>query len=268
MSVIDILTRVDAICQKYDKYDIEKHKEQQISGGDAFSRLYSVVDRDVDAALQKANDAANEKNRAAVVTINAEIRRTKARLREEIPKLQRLAQKRVKGLPSDELDARSDLVLALAERIESVPDGMGTGGRQTGNWRTSNTRMEIKIDSSPTVGDMRSEYYEMTEEAKQFRQEYDVRKAKQDQDLDVIGEGLDTLKNMAEDINEEIDRQVPLMDEIDSKVDQATSSLKSTNVRLKETVTKLRSSRNFCIDIILLCIILGIAAYLYNVLKK
>lgn len=70
---------------------------------------------------------------------------------------------------------------------------------------------------------------------------------KQDQGLDYIAEGLDTLKNMAEDINEvhlyryillmlcffgscrsdsltatytlqELDRQEPLMDEIDTKV--------------------------------------------------
>ncbi|KAK7245147.1 hypothetical protein RIF29_39982 [Crotalaria pallida] len=68
-----------------------------------------------------------------------------------------------------------------------------------------------------------------------------------DQGLEVIAEGLDTLKNMAHDMNEELDRQVPLMDEID---------------------TKLLSRRNFCIDIVLLIIILGIAAYLYNVLKK
>ncbi|GMP85094.1 hypothetical protein CsSME_00038388 [Camellia sinensis var. sinensis] len=38
----------------------------------------------------------------------------------------------------------------------------------------------------------------------------------------------------------------------------------TTNVRLKDTVNQLRSSRNFCIDIILLCIILGIAAYIYK----
>ncbi|KAL0336889.1 UNVERIFIED_CONTAM: DnaJ protein P58IPK, partial [Sesamum calycinum] len=102
------------------------------------------------------------------------------------------------------------------------------------------------------------------------------------QGLDVIAEGLDTLKNMAQDMNEEVDRQVPLMDEIDTKVDKATADLKNTNVRLKDTVIsttlspifavfmellvflQLRSSRNFCIDIILLCVILGIAAYLYK----
>ncbi|MCL7036975.1 hypothetical protein MKW94_012074, partial [Papaver nudicaule] len=107
------------------------------------------------------------------------------------------------------------------------------------------------------------DFYKQTEESNQFRGEYEMRKIRQDQGLDVIAEGLDTLKNMASDMNEELDRQVPLADEIDSKVDRATSDLKNTNVRLKHTVNQLRSSRNFCIDIILLCIILGIAAYLY-----
>ncbi|CAL5351017.1 unnamed protein product [Camellia sinensis] len=95
-----------------------------------------------------------------------------------------------------------------------------------------------------------------------------MRKMKQDQGLEVISEGLDTLKNMAHDLNEEMDRQVPLMDEIDTKVDKAASDLKNTNVRLKDTINQLRSSQNFCIDIILLCIILGIAAYLYKVDQK
>ena len=83
------------------------------------------------------------------------------------------------------------------------------------------------------------------------------------------------------------------------QVDKAAADLKITNVRLKDTVNQvielstlqslnfysfkkhpdlgfflnltqvsilfqLRSSRNFCIDIVLLIIILGIAAYLYK----
>lgn len=72
---------------------------------------------------------------------------------------------------------------------------------------------------------------------------------------------------MARAMDEEMDKQVGVLDEMDEKTDRAASDLKSTNVRLKDTLNKLRSSRNFCLDIILLCIILGIAAYLYNVLK-
>ncbi|KAF8042497.1 hypothetical protein BT93_A0968 [Corymbia citriodora subsp. variegata] len=266
MSVIDILTRVDSICKKYDKYDVEKHKDSNnVSGEDAFARLYAAVEADVEAAEQKAAAASSEKNRASAVALNAEIRRTKARLLEEVPKLQRLAMKKVKGLSSEEFAARADLVLALPDRIESIPDGTAPAPKKAGGWTTSASRAEIKFDSD---GRMDSDFFQQTEESSQFRQEYEMRKLKQDQGLDVIAEGLDTLKNMAHDMNEEFDRQVPLMDEIDTKVDKAASDLKNTNVRLKDTVNQLRSSRNFCIDIVLLCIILGIAAYLYNVLKK
>ncbi|GAB2212321.1 hypothetical protein Droror1_Dr00020280 [Drosera rotundifolia] len=56
----------------------------------------------------------------------------------------------------------------------------------------------------------RLEQLETSEEAK-------ARGANSDQGLDVIPKGLDTLKDMAQDMNEEFDKQVPLMDEIDEK---------------------------------------------------
>ncbi|GAB2216243.1 hypothetical protein Droror1_Dr00024013 [Drosera rotundifolia] len=73
MSVIKILTRVDTICKKYDKYNVDKLNDSS----------------------NKAEVAKDEKNRTVAVALNAEIQRTKARLMEEVPKLQRLGTKRV-----------------------------------------------------------------------------------------------------------------------------------------------------------------------------
>ncbi|CAI0470292.1 unnamed protein product [Linum tenue] len=264
MSVIDLITRVDSICRKFDKYDVDKQAELNVSGDDAFARLYAVVEAELDSTIEKAESVASAKNRAAVVAINAEIRRTKARLLDEIPKLQRLAMKKVRGLSREELEARSDLVSALKDRIASVPDGTTTAAQPSSNGGAS-ASTGIKFNSNYD-GSFDSDYFQNTEETDRFRQEYEMRKMKQE-GLDVIAEGLDTLKDMAHDMNEELERQVPLVDEIDEKVDKASSDLRNTNVRLKDTVNQLRSSRNFCIDIILLCLVLGIAAYLYNVLK-
>ncbi|RID76027.1 hypothetical protein BRARA_B03027 [Brassica rapa] len=92
MTVIDILTRVDTICKKY---DVDKQRESNISGDNAFARLYGAFETQIETALEKAEIVTKEKNRTSAVAMNAEIRRIKARLAEEVPKLQRLALKRV-----------------------------------------------------------------------------------------------------------------------------------------------------------------------------
>ena len=52
MSVIDLLTRVDSICQKYERYDVDKQKNLNVSGDDAFARGYAAVDAEIEAALE------------------------------------------------------------------------------------------------------------------------------------------------------------------------------------------------------------------------
>uniref|UniRef100_A0A7C9CC69 t-SNARE coiled-coil homology domain-containing protein n=1 Tax=Opuntia streptacantha TaxID=393608 RepID=A0A7C9CC69_OPUST len=268
MSLVDIITRVDAICKKYDKYDVDKQRDSAAlsAADDPFARFYSEFESNVDAALQKSEAAMTEQNRAVAVAMFAEVRRTKARLLQELPKLQKLAHKKVRGLSREELEARNDLVYALKDRIESILDGTPGAPKQTGGWAASVSKTGIGIDLSSDAR-LHAEYFRQTEESEQFRQEYEMRKLKQDEGLDYIAEGLDTLKDMARAMDEEMDKQVGLLDEIDEKADRAASDLKTTNVRLKDTLNKLRSSRNFCLDIVLLCIILGIAAYLYNALK-
>ncbi|KAL2938289.1 Syntaxin-72 [Bienertia sinuspersici] len=94
MSVIQILFRVDEICKKYEKYDVDKQRDRNATGDDAFSRLYETIESDIEGAIRKSEMVAMETNRAKSVATNAEIRRTKARLLEEVAKLQKLAYKK------------------------------------------------------------------------------------------------------------------------------------------------------------------------------
>ncbi|PWA22386.1 syntaxin-71 [Artemisia annua] len=219
MGVADLITRVDAICKKYEKYDIDKLKDanNNINTNDAFASLYTAIESDLDQVIEKSEVAAAEKNRAFAVALNAEIRRSKARLLEELPKLQRLAFKKVKGLSKDELEARNELVSALKERIEAVPDGATRKPQPTHGLESSSSNRKIKFGST-LDGTFDNTYYQQTDETNKFREEYEMRRLRQDEGLDVIAQGLGTLKNMAKDMQEEVDRQIPLMDEIDDKV--------------------------------------------------
>jgi len=54
MSLVDTITRVDAICKKYDKYDVDKQRDSAAlsAADDPFARFYSEFESNVDAALQ------------------------------------------------------------------------------------------------------------------------------------------------------------------------------------------------------------------------
>ncbi|KAG7010621.1 Syntaxin-71, partial [Cucurbita argyrosperma subsp. argyrosperma] len=237
ITVIDLIFRVDSVCQRYEKYDVQKQRELNAYGDGVFSRLFAAVELETHAALQI---------RAAAVAMNAEVRRKKARLMDEVPKLCKLALKKVKGVPKEELEVGDDLVLALQERIKAIPDRSTSGAKQSGGWASSASSNNIKFDLSD--GNFESEYFQHSEESSQFRNEYDMRKMKRaceflyhfyamEISLDIISEGLDVLKNLAHDMNEmsveELNSQVPLIDEIDSKI-------KNTNVRLKKTLYEVR----------------------------
>lgn len=81
----------------------------------------------------------------------------------------------------------------------------------------SPSQPEVHIEMS----DMRNGgdgHYDETEENKAFQMEWDQRKSKQDEDLDVIEQGLGNLQNIAQDMGSEVNKQDELLDEIDTQV--------------------------------------------------
>jgi len=88
-----------------------------------------------------------------------------------------------------------------------------------------------------------------------------------DAELDNVSKGVNVLRNMAEHMGQEIELQGVMINEITGQVDHANAHLDTLNKRLKGILNKYRKGDRFCIDFILICVICGIAAYLYNAIK-
>jgi uncharacterized coiled-coil DUF342 family protein len=89
-----------------------------------------------------------------------------------------------------------------------------------------------------------------------------------DEKLQRIGEGVNVLKEIAVEMGKEIETQNVMISELDHKVDKAQAQLDNLNKRLKNILTKMRKGDRFCVDLILLIIVLGLAAYIYNYVRK
>lgn len=70
-------------------------------------------------------------------------------------------------------------------------------------------------------------------------QEWEYAKMRQDAQLDRIEKGVGTLGEMAKGMQEELDKQNPVIDDIDTQLNKVTSQLKSNNAKLKGLVTQV-----------------------------
>ncbi|OUS47772.1 syntaxin of plants 71 [Ostreococcus tauri] len=215
-------------------------KIAKMKGTEAFAAMLGGAETILDELLEKAAAVKSERNRAAVATLNAEVRRGKNYLRGEIPKLRKAARTKAAGTTEQDAVAMLEIVDDFETRVEAVADGV--------------TRGLPPQKRKPAGG----------ESSEAFRQEFEARKAKQDQGLDVISRGLGVLKDIGGEMTEEMRRQQPITDAIEDKLDSVNAEIRTANARLKDTVTKMRSSRKFCVDCMLICVILGVALSVYK----
>lgn len=70
-------------------------------------------------------------------------------------------------------------------------------------------------------------------------QEWEYAKKRQDAQLDRIEKGVGTLGDMAKSMQEELDKQNPIIDDIDTQLNRVTNQLKSNNAKLKGLLTQV-----------------------------
>lgn len=268
MNVTDVLLRSQAIYSKYEKYDSLGAAREKTD--DPFLDELNMVQDKVQDMQLRSEEIAAEKNRALKAALNAELRKTKATLLEQaIPLLEKMARKG-KGLTPERIAARQAQVAELKQTIEDISDGVHSARKPQRPFGHGSPGKggEITINATQADGRFESQdYYTHTDQTRAFQQEWAAAKSRQDQQLESIETGLGQLKEIGAAMNEELQRHDVLINEVDEKMDKVTKELQTNNMRLKGLVTKMRSTRNFVVDIVLICILLAIGLYLYNFFK-
>ncbi|PNH07677.1 Syntaxin-71 [Tetrabaena socialis] len=299
MSIYDLIQRTNTILKKYEKYDAPI-KTRGAKTDDPFQEELQEVEAELEKLLEAASDVALEQNRALIAAKNAEIRRAKnVLLTDALQSLEKKV-KKGKGVNKQIIADRQGQIKDLIERIYAVPDGMSMAANRRPARTYAKGK---KGDAVYLNGEFESNaanqdgYYSHTEGTQKFEKEWEEAKKAQDKRLERIEQGVVELGDMARNIGErpwrrwtdnlpsspprprhptnishpppcsspgeEVDRQAPVIDDIEQQMDKVTSSLKTNNAKLKAMVGKMRSSRNFCVDIILVSILLAIGAYIY-----
>mmetsp|Transcript_31246 Transcript_31246/g.69516 ORF Transcript_31246/g.69516 Transcript_31246/m.69516 type:complete len:277 (+) Transcript_31246:295-1125(+) len=271
MSLFDLLQRAQYLAKKYEKYDKELTTKSG-KNSDPFMDEVQAVEDEIRRLMEAAQEVAGEKNRAAVAAKNAEIRRVKnVLLNDAVESLQKNISKgkRVTRAMKEE---RQKQVMNLIDRIYTIPDGLVQGVKRPSRYGTG--KNDLGGRNNPVLLDLEGrnidrvaanqDYYKENEQTQQFAKYWKVHKDEQDQKLVRIGARVDDLKTLAQNMGDDMDRQNPLIDGIDHQVGKITITIKGNNAKLRGLVHKLRSARNFCVDVILLVLLLAIGAYLYS----
>ncbi|KAK8794787.1 hypothetical protein WA158_001768 [Blastocystis sp. Blastoise] len=88
-----------------------------------------------------------------------------------------------------------------------------------------------------------------------------------DQLLEIMANGLNDLEDMAHNINDEITKQSKMLDSLETNMDTAQEHLDKTQKKLGKTLhSSKRSGDKFCMDLVLILIIVFIGVVIVNIL--
>lgn len=90
----------------------------------------------------------------------------------------------------------------------------------------------------------------------------------QDKQLEDVAVDVKKLKLNAKDIERGIDRVGKNISKTSNMADKTGTSLQKSNKKLKEILEKVGGPTNFCVDVVLVCVCLGLIAVLYNLIKN
>ena len=274
------LTEVDKMIMKLDEIIVAIKGEEGVINyknvKDGFERLRFQINDE----LKTVETLLNDRDKILNSTVPNEIfdrKKIESKLEEKLDQVEDMmkklnielkAQKNKTGKYGD-FTQKEKYVTLMEQKYQlfrSKLDGMEIDEKQIEENKDSIEQLEEILANEE--GKTAQEERELYEEEKAKMQEWEEEKARQDQDLDEIGDVVVQLREQSKLASENIDRTNKKVKQVTKKTVQATKKVNQQNKKLKDLVKKLRSGDKLCIDIVLILIVLGLIAVLYNIIKS
>ena len=242
-------------------FDVSKVK-------DKYDRLRVEINRNITEieVLMNEKDNVKQENLNEKYKIDGKIEDKLISLKEQLKQFEIELKSQKKKLTNDDIAIKQQLVESFNKRyliIKNRHEGIEVNATEANENVLDIDNLESKLKKYEG-GPQR----EMYQEERDKIGEINLRVIKQDELIDQIGVGVKGLKVDAKQIGKQIEEVNKAVDKTKNKSDKTEEKLVTSNKKLKDLLEKLRGSDKICVDIVLVCVCLGLAAVLYNLIKN
>jgi len=271
-SLMKKLMEIDSACSPHRREREQIEREKNLDEFTIKKRKMASLIRDIREDIKERDSLYEDDDRKKAVEKGSEIRKKlkdAVEFAEELEKIQQTKQKNHKTksqIPGFKLseekkakDENREVLVGLMWKHLAELQKEEKSVKKPGKTRISDSDSvedgEREVGGIPDLDDPRFEVLRQNDE------EIDVL-------LDDTLQGVRRLKKIAQEIGGEVEKSNVLIEEIKERADVTIGRLETVNGQLKKTLEAARSPTDFCCDIILCCLILGIITAIYFVVTK
>lgn len=105
-----------------------------------------------------------------------------------------------------------------------------------------------------------------SEQEQVFEQKVAENNAQQDEMLQQIGQAVDELKELAQDMNKHLTIQKAMLEQVDEKMDSNIQHFKTANQRMKSLLDESGGMSRWCPMLICLIVLLALVGYMFKII--
>ncbi|CAD8084122.1 unnamed protein product [Paramecium sonneborni] len=247
----------------------------QKKGGDDFTSLKDSIHTllfQLRSKIEQKAKYANVQRNVETIKLDVEIKDLVTDVESLLDKLNEALRKQSKDkkkYPEQNIQAKQKIYSNYRQQLYDLQQLLDPNAiidqQQTNN--SVETVSALKMKLMDQDGRKPPPSQQMTQEEKDAMQRWKQNDEQMDKQLDVLIDGTQQWKENAQKIGQKIDHTTNQIDKLTVQVDKTNEELNKQNNQLKKIVEKYRQPNKFCLDMVLIFILIGLCGVIYVILR-